>query len=221
MFKRGVIITNMNQSLDLLTPNTTSKAGHGIVYGYMVKGARFFLVIGILSVITVVFLWPDMRTPPRIQPDVAGIDTATNRLEHPRFNAVDGSGQPYELNAVSAVQNKATPDRIDLVAPTGRIDLKDGKKIGLMGTSGVYQQQNQIMNLSGGVKLIEDKGMELQSDQMTIDMKSQTVTAPGTVNVTGPMGTLKASGMTGKNKDGIIIFHGPAKMTLPQGGATK
>lgn len=203
--------------LDLLTPTSPKTGSHGVFYGHVVRGARYLLGLGILSVIAVVFLWPDMRKAPATPPDVAGIDTATNRLEHPQFDAVDKDGQPYRLRAQTAIQDKANPDRIDLVAPIGVIDLKNGKKIGLVGESGIYAQEKKVMNLSGKVKLIENQGMQLDTQQMTIDLQAGTVTASGPVTAAGPMGTLRANGMTGTQETGILIFKGPATLTLPEG----
>jgi lipopolysaccharide export system protein LptC len=203
-------------NLDLLSPTAPKRVGHGHLYRQIVRGARYLLAVGMLSIVVVVFLWPDLRQAPVTTPDLAGVDAATNQLEHPQFDSVDAQGQPYRLQAERAVQDKTNPDRVDLIAPVGIVDLKDGKKMSLTGQSGVYAQEKKVMNLSGKVEMTEDHGMQLKTEQMTIDLQSGTVHAPGPVEAAGPMGTLKATGMVGDRTNNTLIFQGPATLTLPE-----
>lgn len=210
----------MKTGLDLLAPVIRNYAA-GRLYALAVRGAKYILGLGSVAMIALVFLWPDMQATQAVAPHVAGIDTAVNRLDHPQFDAVDKEGQPFTLRAQTALSAKADPDQIDLVNPNGVMLQKNGIALGLVGDTGTYAQEKKILHLQGNARVIEDKGLTLSTPDLTLDVQAKTIESNGAVNVQGPMGTLEARGLTGDHGAGILIFKGPAKLTLPEGSLKK
>ena len=62
--------------------------------------------------------------------------------------------------------------------------------------------------------MFHDDGYELTTEQVDLDIISQTAHSDTPVSGHGPAGTISSSGLDANGKTGTLIFTGPARMTL-------
>jgi lipopolysaccharide export system protein LptC len=185
------------------------------VYRRMVRYIRVVLIVGVAAIVATIFLWPEIeRTAPRPKNGVPPV--ASNELVKPRFESIDHERQPYTVTADRAVQNANDPDLIELDQPIADMTMKDGTWVALEADRGLYMQEAQKIDLSGHVRVFQDDGYELKGNRLLIDVKAQTVTSPEPVTGHGPVGKLTAARMNGNGANGVLVFHGPATLTLNQ-----
>jgi lipopolysaccharide export system protein LptC len=209
---------DMNEGgLDLLTANRSRTTPQtNIFYGRVARGLRVVLAFGILATIVIIFLWPELDSSAPSVAKQAPPDIASNELVKPRFEAIDPDQQPYTITADRAIQNTQDSDLIDMIKPVADITLKDGTWLSLEADRGAYRQAAGTMNLTGHVRLFQDEGYELRGTKVAIDMKAGRVISDEAVEGQGPAGTLVATGMDASQNTGILIFNGPAVLTLNQ-----
>lgn len=138
-----------------------------------------------------------------------------SRMQGATYHGRDQQGQPYTVTADSAVQKDS--NNVLLTAPQGDITLKSGAWLSLKSKSGNYHQQDDKLDLDGGVTLYRNDGTVVTTDSSKIDLRGGTATSTAPVQVNGPFGTLNAqNGFTLSGRGTQITFHGPATLTLTQ-----
>lgn len=203
----------------------SSRAGGKIGRGYtiFVRSMRIILPLAAVALLAVVITWPDMekRVEPirkeELLPDTANMQ---NELLQPKFESVDEKDQPYTVTAALATQSRENPDIVNLKEPVGNMTLKDGGWVEIEAHTGIYEQREEKLFLSGAVKLTNDGGYTLTSDEMRINLNTSEAFSDKDVNVQGPDGTIDATGMEAFSGTGVLVFKGPAKMVLTSAGNT-
>jgi lipopolysaccharide export system protein LptC len=202
------------QPRDLLVAGDTKiHLFHG--YGWVTKGLRVLLGLAILAVLVAVLLWPIFDSPSHdVAPPPPDVSTVNNELVNPKFEAVDGSGQPFTLTADLAVQNRDHADLVDLTAPQGVLHLTTGATLTLTAPRGFYRQDQKVLDLAGGVTLISSEGHRATTEAVTLDLTHSTLEGHRPVTVDSPLGTLQAARVSGTGAGMVLTFHGPATMIL-------
>lgn len=208
--------------LSQLSPDNREAPLVNIRYSAFVKKARFVLPIAALVMTVVILTWNEAGT--RIAPlkknDVLpASENIQNELVKPVFNSVDDSNQPYTVTADRAVQDRSNPDLVVLENPVATLNKVGGGKVDGDALKGLYEQQAQKLNLSGNVHIRSSDGYTLSSEELRIDLKAQKSYSGQDVTVTGPTGTLTATGLEGDAQRGTMIFTGPAKVILKSEGS--
>lgn len=207
------------ERLQSLSARTDSRLGRG--YTVFVKSMRVILPLAAVGLVAVVITWPDMekRVEPirkeELLPDAANIQ---NELLQPKFESVDEKGQPYTVTAALATQSRENPDIVHLEKPVGRLTMDETGWVAIESASGIYEQRSEKLFLQGAVTLTNDGGYRLVSDEMRINLQTSEAFSDRDVDVQGPDGTIRASGMEAFSDKGLIIFKGPATMVLTNAG---
>ncbi len=201
----------MEQRISITTASSQVQ-GPSSLYRQFVRVIRYILALFILSIITVMVLWPDLNTP---EP-VANTDTPTpsNELVNPKFEALDKDGHPYQLSANRAKQDEGDPDYVHLSSPAARIILEQNRPLTLRADQGDLKQESGKLTLKDNVELRFNDQYTLKFTQMMMDLKGKTVTSSDPVSGTLPNGSITATGMDGTYDEGTVIFKGPAKLIL-------
>ena len=205
--------------LQSLSTRAGGKVGHG--YTRFVKAMRIILPLAAVGLLAVVIIWPDMEKrvePIRREEILPEAENVQNELLQPTFESVDAKGQPYTVNATLATQSRENPDIVHLTQPVGKMTLKEGGWVALEAKNGIYEQRNEKLFLSGAVKMTNDGGYELTSDEMRINLRTNEAFSDKDVDVQGPDATIDATGMEAFSNTGLLIFKGPAKMILTNAG---
>lgn len=145
--------------------------------------------------------------------------SATN-MTNARFHGLDKDNQLYTLNVEKV--DEVSEEQINLTGPSGEILLKSAKHVYMRADKGVYNKKTRVLKLKGAIKLSDDAGYTLKTEQMSVDIATNTATTNLEVFGDGPMGTLKAyGGATANSQEQHIVFEGPIFMTLNMDGKEK
>lgn len=139
------------------------------------------------------------------------------RMANPRFAGIDDEGKPYEITAVSASQDPAVRDVIQLDQPRAIQGSEDETSV-VTAESGLFQSEENILTLNRAVTLEHELGAGtyiLRSPTATVSIKDQIVTSDAGVSAEGPDGaTLQADTMKAYREDGRVVFEGNVSMRL-------
>jgi len=197
------------------------KTLHSIRRSTSVRKLRLALPLVAGAIVVFMFLWSDMESvaPPQRKEKVAPQSVGRNELINPKFESEDSSQQPYTITATKAF--KDADDLIKLDKPVADISLKDNAWLAIQSDEGEYESVKQQLMLQGHVKLFHDQGYEMITDKVDIDMVSKTAVSKTPVSGHGPIGNIKATGMSADGKTGIVTFQGPATLILNQSTGNK
>lgn len=202
-------------SFDAPPPRRLNTLGSG--YTWFVRIAKFLLPLAAIVIIGIVAarlsLDPDREKITDLPQD-SKTSAGQIQLEKAKYEGVDSQGRPYTLTAEAASRSPATPDRVDLTTPKADITMQDGQWIALEAGTGSFDTGTGQLLLNGGVRIFHDSGNEMTLDSIDIDTKKGSAVSHSRINAQGPLGTLSATGVTVDTSGDIIIFGGPATMTL-------
>lgn len=209
---------------DLDVKQRDGRVGKG--YSRFVKAMRYILPFIAAAMIVVVVSWLEMDNKmavinkddliPQSQNDIG-----ENELLNPHFSSTDAQNQPISVTAASALQNQENSDLIKLDTPNADLKMKDGSDINIKALSGVYEQNSEKLFLQNNVVIRHQSGYELQGEEMRIDMKSRQAFSDQDVQIIGPDAKINAVGLDGDMGAGVLIFKGPATLTLYPKGTKK
>lgn len=127
------------------------------------------------------------------------------RLSQPRFTGVTRNGQPFVITADWALPDGPDPDRVGLGPARGEIELDAERRATLTAKGGEIRPKLNTMRLEGGVAGETSDGWRLTAPRADIDMKAETLAAPGPVAVSGPSGDIAAGSMRAARHDGVFV----------------
>jgi lipopolysaccharide export system protein LptC len=182
----------------------------------IVRRLKLILPLIAVGLVVVMLAWTDMggTIEPVRKEDVAPQTVGRNELLNPKFQSEDAKQQPYTITADRAFQESKDMDMVILDKPVADLSLKNGAWIAMEAKDGEYVQSSQKLKLKGDVKVFHDSGYELSTDEVDLDVQGQTANTTHHVSGHGPSGTIEGTGMQANGKDGVIIFTGPARMTI-------
>jgi len=190
-------------------------------YSGFVRSLRFILPLVAIVMTLIVVTWDEagQRVEPlRKEQVIPASENIQNELLKPVFNSIDDKNQPYTVTADRAVQGRDNPDVVELDRPVAELALNDGGKIKGQAASGLYEQKSEKLNLEGGVQILHSNGYTMNTEELRIDLATQKAYSGRDVTITGPDGTLNATGLEGDTNMGSLIFTGPAKVILYSDG---
>lgn len=107
-------------------------------------------------------------------------------IETPKLIGYRKDGRPYELRARVGVQDMSTPDVFELEELEVRMDGGD-KVVVLTAAKGVYNSKRERAELTGGIKIRDDKQFEMNLKSAEMDFKASVMTSdkPVTLKIDG------------------------------------
>lgn len=188
-------------------------------YSRFVKSMRYALPILAIILVVVVATWPEMDdkivvvNKADILPNTES-EVGENELINPRFETTDAQSQPVNVTANRALQNQENPNLVKLDKPVADLKMKDGKQVNIEALDGTYEQQTEKLYLQNNVIIKHESGYELNAEELRVDMKTREAFSDKNVSIDGPDATINATGLEGNVDEGILIFKGPATLTL-------
>lgn len=187
-------------------------------YSRFIKSLQFILPIGILLVVGLLVLWPQLskiETSPLTEKDVKALKRAKteNTLIKPTFNTVDSKGNPVEISATNARQSKAEKNTITLENPSAKMN-DNGRILQFEAQSGLYDQSNKILLLRDGVKLQDSQNNTLETESLTADIKNNIAKSDSPVTLTTDQGVIEGQSVIIDQEKQTTIFQGPAKAVI-------
>jgi lipopolysaccharide export system protein LptC len=207
---------------DYLRRDPLAARSHSRGYTYFVRLMRLALPLVALGILAIVLAWPKMNVDPAM---VVATDIQVpksigrNELTAPVFESKDQKGQPFRITAKRAIQGEENDALVVLDTPAGVMRTNKSAVVNLNAQKGAYREDIQRIFLEGKVDVdfVNDNGdgqYRLQSETLHMDMKSSEAWTEDKVFVSGEMGQVEAAGMDARNSKGLLIFKGPATLTL-------
>lgn len=169
-------------------------------------------------ILLLVLLLPQLRgDSDRFRVGVKNLKEITNdtlSMINARYVGEDDQGHPYTLTAASAKERSTEDKAIDLVSPKADLTTNDGQWLKITATSGVYDRNQQILDLAGQVDVYQQQGYEMHSTAARILIKDHVATGDKPVTGKGSFGTIEAAGFAVRDNGAIVHFNGPAKLVL-------
>jgi lipopolysaccharide export system protein LptC len=193
------------------------------LYGRFVGITKVLLPTIATAIIALIVVWPELNDQEsrfRLGPARIDRSEAENlRMVNARFTGSDTSKRPFTITADTADQATAESVVITLDAPKADIELGNGAWVALTASSGTFNREKQLLELTNGVNLFHDSGYEFRTNSAVFDLTAGDATGYEPVSGQGPFGQLQASGFHIYNRGERVVFTGPAKLTLTPGNA--
>lgn len=169
-------------------------------------------------ILLLVLLLPQFRADSdRFRVGVKNLTDITNdalSMINARYVGEDDQGHPYTLTAASARERSSEDKLIDLVSPAANFTAGDGSWVKITATSGVYDRNQQILDLAGQVDLTQQQGYEMHSTAARVFVKDRIATGDKPVTGKGSFGTIEAAGFSVRDNGSAVNFTGPVKLVL-------
>ena len=139
------------------------------------------------------------------------------------YRGQDSKGEPFVLNAASAVQASSKDPVVKLQTLAAQIQLKDGPAYVDAG-HGRYDMDNGKVSIDGPVKMHSAGGYRIDTRDVDIDLNNRTAASNGPVNGTMNVGTFSGDHFTADLDSHVVVLVGRARLHIRQGqarGATK
>jgi lipopolysaccharide export system protein LptC len=118
----------------------------------------------------------------------AGTATVSVTVHAPRFDGFDDNDKPYTLTALTAQRRKDNLALVDLVNPR----LKDATSTTVQAREGVWNAENEVLDLSGDVVMTDAAGYTFTSQKTRMYVKENRVEGQEPLNGHGAIGEVRA-----------------------------
>lgn len=205
---------------DALTRSHQERSTRALQTGYekFTRLMRWSLLLAAMGIIGTVFVTAMLNEDPEQDLDLLisrGEDNAPRiGLENARFSSKDSENQRFYVTARSALHSPDNPDDVDLENLQADMEMAGGMWVSVSAPTGVYQRQDEILLLDGGVNIFSDRGYEFHTEAGFLDMAVGRATFPTPVRGQGPFGNVTSdSGQIEKNGQRILL-EGNVKLTI-------
>lgn len=187
-------------------------------YSSLVGILKYLLPAIAVALILLVVAWPRFnRVEERLPIGIAdlGLDTPSNStMVNARFDGIDDEGRPYRVTADQAIQRPDDERLVDLEKPAGDLLTKDETWIAITAETGLYNKDEEVLDLDEGVTLFHDQGYEMRTESAKIYMNEGRVVGKRPVDAQGPSGTIRSDGIRVEDRGAVVVFTGPAHMEI-------
>ena len=124
------------------------------------------------------------------------VDVASERLRvgNAVYRGEDRKGQPFVIQAGSAVQYSSRQPVVELQKLSAAIRLSDGEAR-IVAPKGRYDMGHETVAVEGPVRLRSDSGYSLDTRDVIVDLPSRTARSDGPVEGSMQLGTFTAGGL--------------------------
>ena len=146
------------------------------------------------------------------------VDMATERMKVTRaeYRGQDAKGQPFALLAGSAVQKSSAEPIVRMTDLSGAIRLDDGPAT-IVARNSAYNMETEKVAVPGLVQVKGAGGYRIDASNVSIDLKTRTLTGQGGVNGTLNIGNFSANQLSADLDQRIVRLQGNARLRINQG----
>lgn len=145
------------------------------------------------------------------------VDVASERMRVTRatYTGADGKGQPFRLNAASAIQASSRDPIVRLQQLDGNIQLADGPAT-VRAPMGRYDLDTQHVAFDGPVRFDAAGGYRIDTSNVLLDMTSKRLASRGRATGTLPFGTFDADKLRANLDTRVVDLEGRAHLHIRQ-----
>jgi lipopolysaccharide export system protein LptC len=182
----------------------------------IIKKLRIALPVIATSLLVSVLVFSDRKDPIEARPieEIVSQKMGENELLNPVLTAHDSEDRPFTIISDRAFQKIGDDNNVFLDKPKATLHFDVGTNLSLEGDNGAFAQDDQILNLDGAVEFKHSDAYTLKTQSIQINVDQQTAVSTMPISGYGPTGDIEASGMTANGQESIIIFNGPASLTI-------
>jgi LPS export ABC transporter protein LptC len=135
------------------------------------------------------------------------------RMLNPTFQGRTESGKPYLVQAASAVRANGDNAKVTLERPVFTLGPPDNRTV-VRAQSGVYREDNRMLDLRGAVTLDDTKHNHLVTEHALVDTAKSEVRGETRIVGGGPLGRIDASSYAVLNGGAVAHFAGRVKSRI-------
>ncbi|MDF7777480.1 LPS export ABC transporter periplasmic protein LptC [Sphingomonas sp. AOB5] len=206
----------MSEVAERLQSQRRSWAHPGSRHDTMVRTALYVLpaIIGVLAaflVLSPLFAGGDVS----FVLDKNKVDVASERLriQAAEYRGQDAKGQPFKLNAGSAVQKDSSEPIVQLNDLSAEIVFPEGPA-NLRADKGRYDMQRDQVAVDGPISFRTSDGYTLDTHDATVDMKTRRMQSGGAVSGRTPMGVFSGNKLTADLEQRTVRIDGNARLRI-------
>jgi lipopolysaccharide transport protein LptA len=184
----------VSEGLGLWEPKRTLTLDAARRHSARIRLFRKLLVLTAVG-LTGVVVWQFINQP-------AGFDLVDNpeetvRMVNPKYSGRTSDGLPYYLTAADAVRNASTSTAVNLSAPVLNFYRAPGAEPSkVTALEGIYDDVDNILNLSDTVNLGTDDGYACDTSEAKIFTKDKRISGNAPIACTGSFGAVKGNSYT-------------------------
>ena len=146
------------------------------------------------------------------------VDMASERMKVTRaeYRGQDAKGQPFALLAGSAVQKSSAEPIVRMTDLSGAIRLDDGPAT-IVARESAYNMETEKVAVPGMVQVRGANGYRIDASNVSIDLKTRTLTGQGGVDGALNIGTFSANRLSADLDQRIVRLEGNARLRINQG----
>lgn len=147
------------------------------------------------------------------------VEVARERLkiQQAEYRGQDAKGQPFALDAGSAVQRTSAEPVVELNTLNARIQLPDGPAQ-LHADRGRYDMDAEQVHVDGPIRFTGPDGYRLDTHDATVDLKARRLQSGGAVTGAVRQGTFSANRLRADLSQRTVTLDGDARLRiLPRG----
>lgn len=187
-------------------------------YSRFVRLAKYGLPVVAGTVMLLVVVWPEFKSKPeRFSLGLSDVKVETaggQRVINARFTGVDSENRPFSITAESVVQAAGGDNGVELSQPKADVTLAGDSWVAIAAPKGLFQRDEEILNLFGGVDVFHDDGYEFRTAEARLDFRKSSATGDKPVRGQGPFGTIEAQGFEIAGSGDSIRFTGKSRLIL-------
>ncbi len=194
-------------------------ASRGGSYDAFLRLAKFILPIVVGVLVAVLVLAPMFKKDEVsfvLAKDKVEMAKERMRVTEAMYRGEDYKGQPFTLEAGSAVQQTSANPVVDMQDLAAKIWLTDGAA-SLTAAAGRYDMNAQTVDIPGEIRMTSDQGYALTVGNALVDLNAQTMAGRGRLSGEMPLGTFSGSGLTADLNAQTVKLSGGVQGTLPIG----
>ncbi len=203
------------RSPDTYVPRRLSTLGQGYsIFVRILKFALPLIALVIIGVLTSRLFGEAPQKNLSLLPKEEKTTPGLIELVQAKYEGMDDQGRPYTVTADKASRAMNAPDSVVFENPVADITLQDKTWVAVKAQTGSFDRKTEKLSLTGEVHVFHDSGYEILLHDLDINLKEKTASTVSPVTAQGPMGTIAAQNMTVKDQGDLIVFGGPATLTV-------
>jgi len=212
------------ERLSALNTDITHTRTFNTRYSAFIKASRYLLPALIIFLTVIVISWSVLDEDVAMIPQEDFLDEIKEEalvqtaLIKPRFETIDENNQPVFIEAQKATQNKTDPALVLLDSPAAMLKTAKGETITLDALQGTFDQKKNRLFLQNDIHVTHEDGYLLKAKELRIDMINKQAFSDKNIVIESANEHLEATGLDGDLEKGVLIFKGPAKLTIRNKG---
>ena len=140
------------------------------------------------------------------------------KLQAARYRGQDAKGQPFQLNAGSAIQRSSAEPIVQLQDLSAGIQLSDGPAR-IVANRGRYDMDTEQVKVDGPIAFRAAGGYRLDTSDATVDLQQRKLHSAGAVTGTVPQGRFSADRLRADLESRTVTLDGNARLRIDPRGA--